>query len=112
MIDFGEDAFAGQAFRVRSVEHREIQFGSQDDFIAVGEILQSLAYDLFAGSGRIQIRSIEEIDSGVQAFLMTSRLSASPIDHFRDRVPVLRSPCNPDTVLRLPYRYSLILHIP
>ncbi len=68
VIDFGEDCFAGQAAAVGVFSHGAVDFGGEDDFIALGEITECAADDFFAGSVGIDVGGVEEVDACVEGF--------------------------------------------
>jgi hypothetical protein len=60
----GHDVLAREAAIVGRVRHGIENFGGDDDVLArAGELLQRAAGDLFAGSKRVHVGSIEEVDA-------------------------------------------------
>jgi hypothetical protein len=69
VIDLGQDRLARQPLAVRSFTHLAVQFGGDDDLVAIGELPQGTAEDLLALPNGINVCRVEEIDAKLECFL-------------------------------------------
>ena len=69
VFDLLQDVLAGQAALVWACADGVSQLGRNDDLVPIGEIREGAAEDLFAGTVRIEVRRIEQIDADVQRVL-------------------------------------------
>jgi hypothetical protein len=51
VIDLRVDRLARQPASVRGLAHQAVHFGRDDDLVAIGEVAQRAADDLFAAAG-------------------------------------------------------------
>lgn len=69
VIDLGKDRLARQAGTVRTRAHRVPDLCGDEDVVAVGEVIQRPAQDLFAGTLRVHVRGVEEVDARLDRLL-------------------------------------------
>ncbi len=62
-IDLAHDRLARKAGAIRSRPHPAIDFGSDDNLVPSGEILDRTPENLLAAAERIAVRRVEEIDA-------------------------------------------------
>ncbi len=76
------DVFAGQAAHVRSVAHREMDFGGEDDLLHRRHLTQGTPGYFFARAHRVHVCGVEEVDAEVER-LSEERSRVSFIEHPR-----------------------------
>ena len=69
VVDFGEDRFAREAAPVYIGPHAAVDFRGEHVIIALGELAEQLADDLFAGAVGVDVGRIEEVDAGLEGLL-------------------------------------------
>src|ERR1700728_411368 len=65
-IHLHENSPARQAGAIRPGSHAPPYLGREHDVVALRELLQRPTHDLLAGANGIDIRGIEEIDTGLE----------------------------------------------
>ena len=54
---------------VRVAAHRVAQLGGDDHLVALGQLLEGAAGDLFTGADRVDVRGVEEVDASIECAL-------------------------------------------
>jgi hypothetical protein len=66
VVDLGHDGLARQAGSVRPRSHPVVDLGRQHEIGAVGVLRQGAAEDLLAGTSRVDVGGVEEVDARFQ----------------------------------------------
>jgi len=69
VVDLCEYFLPGQPGAIRPLPHRVAELGGYDDGVAVGEVIQCPAEDLFAGALGVHAGRVEEVDTGLEGVL-------------------------------------------
>ena len=69
VVDLSQDRLAGLTVSVGARSHLPVHLGSHNDVVAVGELAEYLAGDLFRTSRRVHVCGVEGGDAGVKGLL-------------------------------------------
>src|SRR6266576_3063781 len=68
-VNLSHDRFARQAACICSFAHGKENLGGDDHLITLGVIAERTPHDLFAGTVRVAVRSVEKIDAEFERLL-------------------------------------------
>ncbi len=66
LVDLAQDGLARQPGPVRALVHASVEFGGDDDLVAIREVSQGAPENRLTGAKRIDVGGIEKVDTELE----------------------------------------------